>query len=82
MEIVRGAWKCVKAVPAFFWGAVVAVVGILAIWFQRRSDASHKDALEEIRRDADADRADSDRLVEDKDTDGMRDKWLDPENWT
>ena len=82
METLKRIAKWLKVVPAFFWGAVVAIIAALGIWHSRRAEAAHKAALDRIARDADADRADSDRLVKDKDTGGMRDKWLDPENWT
>ena len=77
MESIRKIFKWIKGVPAFFWGVAVAIVAGIGLWLEIRG----RETAEEIRREIDRDKAESDDLVARGDTAGMRDKWLDKDNW-
>jgi len=77
MEGLRRAWKWIAGVPAFLWGVVVVIVAAIGLYLELRGRKSAAEITEEIKRD----KAESDDLVARRDTAGMRDKWLDKDNW-
>ncbi len=81
MESIRKIFKWFWKVPTFLWGVGLGAMAALGVWIEVRGRRGAAEIEREIRAVAATDRAHSAQLLEDGDTEGMRKKLLDPENW-